>query len=145
MKSKHTIYTFLVILLMINVASAGFFDNLRYRYTPQQPRSQPISNPTDDFKTLYDEVLRYNTPQNINLLGGYMQNYGVSVIKIHVVELNRDFYILKGVGIVSQTSFQVDKTIKLTRPQIRRIESFIADGQLSQFEQWQLWIMYKSG
>ncbi len=124
----------LTVALLINPASAW--------YNPFNPANQ---RKADSFESVYAEISTYNTPQNINLISGYMRDYNVNIIKVHVVELNRDFYVLKGAGTTLQVQTPADKTIKLTRAQIWRIESFIADGQLSWFEQWQLWAMYKSG
>lgn len=145
MKARYMVSIILVIVLMINVTSAGFLDDLGDRFLPHPQRSQPITQPQDEFKAFYAEVSAYNTPQNIELIGGYMKDYNVNVIRVHVVELNHDFYVLRGAGTTLQTPSQIDKTIKLTRPQIKRIEGFITDGQLSWWEEVQLWSIYRSG
>jgi hypothetical protein len=144
-KDMRTIYTALVILLMVNVASASFFDDLRDRFIPAPQRYEPITQPRDDFNTFYSEISGYNTPAVITLISDYMSDYRQDVIRVHVIEYNQDFYIIRGSGILLQPHSHIDRSISLTKAQIRQIAGFMADGELSWPEQWQMYNIYKPG
>jgi hypothetical protein len=133
-----------LLILIVNPASASIFGDIWHSFAPQQQQSTNYLVPQpDNFTSLYHELQTFNTPQNINLVSGYMQSYGVNVIQVHVIDYNSDFYVARGSGITLQPPSKIDTTVKLTVPQIRQIEGYIANGELSWWDQWQLWMMYK--
>jgi hypothetical protein len=141
MKRKIPLLAVLLILT-VNPASASILDNIWHIFVPQQQSSLV---PQEDGNALYNELLTYNTSQNINLVSGYIQSFRVNVIQVHVVDYNSDFYVVKDEGLTSTLSCNCSliKTINLTVPHIRKIEGYMAKGQLSWWDQWQLWMMYK--
>jgi hypothetical protein len=133
-----------LLILIVNPASASILDNIWHSFAPQQQQSTNYLVPQpDNFTSLYNELQTFNTPQNIGFVSGYMQSYEVNVVQVHVMDYGSDFYVVRDSGITLQPPSQIDKTVKLTAPQIRQIEGYIANGELSWWEQLQLGIMYK--
>lgn len=145
MKNKHVIYTWLVILLMINIVSASLIDDLRDRFIPRPQRSEPISVPANELEGFTRVVLSLNTPANIGMLDAEMDRYGTKAVKVRVYGFNpdshyigTDFYIVKGAGFVRKYPTN-DKEIVLEKPQAYRAVEILTDGQITLWERIELY------
>lgn len=127
---KKILLVLLCINLLIASAGASLF---------------PWMKPTraSNFETLYNNTIQpLNTQANTNTMTAYMDSYGVKSIRIHVIDYNRDFYILKGQS--TTLTGTGDKTISLTSEQVKSISSLLADSDLSYFEKVQIYFMLRS-
>lgn len=96
-----------------------------------------------DIESLYTELQITNTPQNISFISGYMNSYDIKTVRIHVIDYNADFYIVRNSGITFLPPSQINKTIKLKMCHIKQIEGYVANGELSLLDQLKLSVMYK--
>ncbi len=127
----------IILLLTTNIASAGLFDDLL-----SSLKNKPaISTPESDFKALYSEVLSINTNTNIGLINDYMRAYSVNIVKIHVTDYNKNFYVIRSAGTTLETPTNFDKEISLSSSQVRQIIGFLSDENISWWEQFHMWSM----
>lgn len=146
--NKKAILAIVILLLgTAPIVSAGIFDWLKL---PSPVQTQPKlaysikEYQSTEFFNLYTKIISpLNTPQNIKNLGNLMDSYKVSVIKVHVTDLNNDFYVLAHAGTTTTPPRSIDATTSLTSGQIKRIVEMLQDNEISSLEKLQLYTMIK--
>lgn len=133
---KRIIMPLLAVLLILTVNPASAFWN------PFASQQSIVQQP-DNFTSLYDGLQILNTQQHIDFVSGYMESHGVKVIKVHVIDYDADFYVISGSGVTLNVPSHIDTTVKLTESHIRQIEGYVANNEISGWDQVQLLWIYK--
>ncbi|KCZ70432.1 hypothetical protein ANME2D_03347 [Candidatus Methanoperedens nitroreducens] len=137
--------TVLIILMLVPAASANIFTDV---FNKLVPYSQPLGvNNTqsvmeDDFDSLMAQIYQLNTPANIQILSKKMQHYGINAIKIGVTDYNKNFYVVKDYGILEDYPTS-NIEITVSKAQIDQVKHYIADGKITPYEQFRMWMIYK--
>lgn len=146
MKKSITVLIILVFVLSASIsANANIFTDIFNKLAPHsQPlvvnNTQPVME--DDFDSLMAQIYQLNTPANIQILSEKMQYYGINAIRIGVTDYNKDFYVVKGQGLLKDYPTS-DLNIAVSKAQIEQVKSYIADGKITPYEQFRMWLMFK--
>lgn len=134
---KKALIGLLIINLMVSGASASFFDWIYPKATQQKEIS---------FQDFYDKtVAPLNTNNNIELIGVYLKSYGVTSIRVRVIDYKQDFYVGQGIGATLLVPAVVDGTFYLSSGQVKQIAEMLKDGKLSYFEKLGISLILNKG
>lgn len=154
MIKKSLLILLCINLIMVSAADASLFSwlsdvtGIKAPAPPQNKQAQTtikccVTQQANTFDTLYQNtILPLNTQANIKTLDSYMTSKGIKNVKVHVIDANRDFYILKGSGATLEAPERIDTTIQLTTAQLKTTAGILSDGQISPLERIQLFSMY---
>ncbi len=146
MEKPILVLLILVLFASANMASANIFSDVLNKLVPH-PQPVVVNTPQpqvkDGFDSLMTELHQINTPDNVQTLNAKLKNYGIQAIKVHVTDYSKDFYVVQGLGILSDYAVY-DKEIALSRTQIEQIKGYVEDGKITPYEQFRMWLIYEN-